>query len=350
MKMLIIKPSSLGDIIHALPFLKAVKDTFPKARIDWVISENFKDILTGNPLIDRLIVFDKDSLKKIGKLFSITSALLKELKARRYDIVVDLQGLLRSGVMTLFSVAPVKVGFADAREGSTFFYDKKVSVNKNMHAVDKCLEIAKAIGVKVSKAEFPLHVDKASKAKAKELIGNIGEYLVIVPSARWETKRWPAENFASLIGKLSIPCVIVGSKGDKKIVQEIMDRRQKTEDRRQIPPHPPLGKGGQRGVIDLCGKTDLKELVALIAGARAVVSNDSGPMHIAAALNKPLVAIFGPTDPAKTGPYGWQKNKNMKVIRANVTCGPCRKRKCREFICMEKLSAEKVFKAVKELL
>ncbi|MBI5055819.1 MAG: lipopolysaccharide heptosyltransferase I [Nitrospirae bacterium] len=350
MKILIIKPSSLGDVIHALPFLNAVKDTFPKARIDWVISENFKDILAGNPLINRLIVFDKDALKKAGGMLHVAKTLHKELKAQRYDIVVDLQGLLRSGVMTVFAQAPLKVGFADAREGSTFFYDKKVSVDKNMHAVDKCLEVAKAIDAKVNKAAFPLHVDKASKGKVKELVGNIGEYLVIVPSARWETKRWPAENFAELILKVAVPCVIVGSKSDKKIAQEIMDRRQKTEDRGQIPPHPPLAKGGQRGVIDLCGKTDLKELVALIAGARAVVSNDSGPMHIAAALNKPLVAIFGPTDPAKTGPYGWQKNKNMKVIRANVTCGPCRKRKCRELICMEKISVEEVTKAVKELL
>ncbi|RJQ24047.1 MAG: lipopolysaccharide heptosyltransferase I [Nitrospiraceae bacterium] len=334
MKLLIIKPSSLGDVIHALPFLKAVKDTFPKARIDWVIGRNFKDILEGNPLIDRLIVFDKDALKKVGRMFHIAKTLCNELKAQRYDVVVDLQGLLRSGVMTLFAKSAMKVGFADAREGSTFFYDKKIRVSKDMHAVDKCLEIAKAIGAKVNSAEFPLYVDKGPKAKVKKLLGGIGEYIVIVPSARWETKRWPAEKFASLIGKLSIPAVIVGSKGDGKIAQEIVE----------------LKKYRSAEVVDLCGKTDLRELVALIAGARAVVSNDSGPMHIAASFNKPLVAVFGPTDPVKTGPYGWQENRNFKVLASGVSCRPCRKKKCREFVCMDKISVGEVFEAVKENL
>ncbi|MBI4682448.1 MAG: lipopolysaccharide heptosyltransferase I [Nitrospirae bacterium] len=354
MKILVIKPSSLGDVIHALPFLKAVKDTFPKAQIDWVISKNLKGILEDNPLINELIIFNKDAwknIKNIHKTFSDISSLRKTLKSKSYDIVVDLQGLLRSGLITYSAKTNLKIGFANAREGSRYFYDKKISANKSHHAVDKCLEIAREIGAKVGKADFPLHISQAVKDKTKKLLGDIDEYIVIVPSARWLTKRWPSENFASLMKKISIPCVITGSKGDKEIAQEIIeDRIQSAEQRTQTTKIKNSNLKGKNIIIDLCGKTDLKELTALIAGAKAVVSNDSGPLHIAAALDIPAIALFGPTDPLKTGPYGWQTNRNLKVIKADVPCSPCRRKKCGEFICMKNISVESVYEAIREYL
>lgn len=355
MKILVIKPSSLGDVIHALPFLKAVKDTFPDADIDWVISRNLKGILEGNPLINELILIDKDSWKKANKIpetFSEISGLRKFLKSKHYDLAVDLQGLLRSGLMASSASSASKIGFADAREGSRFFYDKKISVNRNAHAVDKCLEAAKAIGARVNDVSFPLHIDRTVKDNITTLIGSIDKYIVISPSARWATKRWPAGYFASLLSKVPVPCVITGSKGDRKIVQTIKDLVSPCNHR--------LSEGEYRGgggrgafphkIVDLCGKTDLKGLTALIAGARAVVSNDSGPMHIAAALDVPVIALFGPTDPKKTGPYGWQKNRKLNVLSAGVPCSPCRKKRCREHICMDNLSVDRVFDALKEYL
>jgi lipopolysaccharide heptosyltransferase I len=351
MKILVIKPSSLGDVIHALPFLKALKDTFPKSQVDWVISKQLKGIIENNPLINRTIVFDKDSWKKVRNLpdtLSEISSLKRKLNAKQYDMVVDLQGLLRSGLIARSTSARSRIGFKDAREGSRFLYDKKVTVNGSLHAVDKCLEVAKAIGAKVHKVKFPLTVDKTAKANVKKLLGNIKEYIVVVPSARWISKRWPAEKFASLINKLSVPCVISGSRGDRKIAQSIIDL---ISDKNQIPPIKKEGEGGFfDNTINLCGKTDLRELVALMAGAKAVVSNDSGPMHIAAALNVPVIGIFGPTDPAKTGPYGWQKNKKLMVMKAGVSCSPCRKKKCPDLICMNNISASKVLNALKEYL
>lgn len=342
MKILIIKPSSLGDVIHALPFLQAVKDSFPDARVDWVISKNLKGILEGNPLIHELIVFDKDSWKGIKNLpgtISEIKGLRKLLKSKRYDVVVDLQGLLRSGLITFFTPASMKVGFQHAREGSHYFYDLKIPENGAVHAVDRCLEIAKAIGAKSKKTAFPLYVDTAAREKITQLTGNIPEYIVIAPSARWATKRWPAEYFASLMKKITLPCVIAGAKGDRDTAQEIIHRIQSTEHRIQTVT-----------TVNLCGKTNLKELVALIDRAKAVVSNDSGPMHIAAALGKPLVALFGPTDPAKTGPYGWLKNRNLTVIRTSVPCSPCRKKRCKKFVCMKDISVDKVFDALKGYL
>ncbi len=334
MKILIIKPSSLGDVIHALPFLKAVKDTFPDSQIDWVISKNLKGIIDDNPLINELITLDKDSWKNVKKLpetLSELSSLRKTLRSKHYNMAVDLQGLLRSGLIVFSTPTTLKIGFEDAREGSRFFYDKKVPVNEAAHAVDKCLEAAKAIGAKVDKAEFPLHISSAAKDQIKKLIGDLKEYIVIVPSARWISKRWPAEYFASLITKLPIPCVISGNKEDIEILQNTTNLS--------------IGK-----IIDLCGKTDLKELTALLAGAKVVVTNDTGPMHIAAALDVPVVAIFGPTDPVKTGPYRWQTNRKLKVLKADVSCSPCRNRKCEELICLTRINVDKVFKALKEYL
>ncbi|MDP3298378.1 MAG: lipopolysaccharide heptosyltransferase II [Thermodesulfovibrionia bacterium] len=335
MKILIIKPSSLGDVIHSLPFLKAIKNTFHDADIEWVISKSLKEILEGNHLINRLIVFDKDSWTKIGNLSKTVKeaiGLINILRSGHYDMVVDLQGLLRSGLITFFSSSPLKVGFKNAREGSSIFYNKKISVNGSLHAVDRCLEIAKSIGAKIDKVEFPLiFINDAERKKIKNLIGDLQEYVVVIPSARWKTKRWSPENFGTLISKLSVPCIVTGSRADEQIVKEVMRFSN--------------GKG-----TNFCGKTDLKELTALIAGAKAVVTNDSGPMHIAAALGVPVIALFGPTDPYKTGPYGWQEKKNLKVIRASISCSPCFKKKCKDLLCMDGISVGTVLKELEEYI
>ncbi len=334
MKILVIKPSSLGDIIHSLPFLKALRNTFPDAQIDWVISKNLAGVLEGHPLINNLIIFDKDSWKSIRNLPKTTKEarmLIKALRSKKYDMVIDLQGLLRSGIITGITRSPLKVGFDNAREGSRHFYNKKVRVDGSLHAVERYLEIAKSIGVKTERAEFPLDIEKSAAKEAGLLIGDLKEYVVIVPSARWQSKRWSPENFGALINRLSLPCVIVGSSSDKKIAKQVMNSSD--------------GKG-----IDLSGKTGLKGLIALIAGARAVISNDSGPLHIAAALGVPVAALFGPTDPARTGPYDWHNNKNLKVIKTSIDCSPCFRKKCKDPQCMNKISVDTVFEAVKEYI
>lgn len=334
MKILIIKPSSLGDIIHALPFLKAVKDSYPESQVDWVVSKNLKGLLEENPLINELIVFDKDSwknLRNIPATFKEIKALKKKLGSKYYEIIADLQGLLRSGLITHFTPGALKIGFADAREGSTLFYGKKVRTDEAVHAVDKNLLMAKAIGASVKKAEFPLYVNSAARDKMMGKLQNSNEYVLIAPSARWPSKRWPPEYFASLISKIHMPVVITGGISDIAIVKEIKDE-------------------SPGNIIDLCGRTDLKELVALIDGARVIVSNDSGPMHIAAALNKPVIALFGPTDYEKTGPYGWQNNKDLNVLRASAQCSPCFKKRCKDLKCMKGITVETAYKALRRYL
>ncbi len=320
--------------MHSLPFLKAMRDAFSDAHIEWVISKNLKEILEGNPLINGLIIFNKDSWSKIGNLRKTVGEakeFIKTLKSGHYDMIVDLQGLLRSGLITYFTSSPKKIGFKNAREGSNLFYNKKISVNGSLHAVDRYLEVARSLGAEMHKVEFPLFIHEDAREGIKNLIGNLQEYVVIVPSARWDTKKWPPEKFGALISKLVMPCIITGGKSDEQTVKQVM------------------AFSNNEG-INLCGKTNLKELVALISGAKAVVSNDSGPMHIAAALGVPVIALFGPTDPMRTGPYGWQEKKNLKVVRTSISCSPCFKKKCKEPLCMSGISVEKVLEAVKEYL
>ena len=332
MKMLVIKPSSLGDVIHALPFLKSIKDTFPEARVDWVISRDLIGLIEDNPLINRIHIIDKESWKRMGNLYKSLSEILslrKTLRTEHYDLVVDLQGLLRSGIIAHFASASKTIGFADAREGSRLFYDEHIPIHGISHAVDRCLEAARMLGAEVKSAECPLSVNVDIRRKIKELIGNDDEYIIIAPSARWQSKRWPAAYFASLISKLTIQCIVIGSKDDMGLVKQIVTET-------------------TGNAVNFCGRTDLKELVALISGSRAVVSNDSGPMHIAAALDIPTIALFGPTDPEKTGPYGLQSNKKMKVIRADIPCSPCRTKDCADLICMDNIKVESVLAELEE--
>jgi heptosyltransferase-1 len=328
-KILIVKPSSLGDIVHSLPFLNALRERFPKAEIHWVIAKGFEDLLTGHPMVKKIWVINKDIWKKLSQIpssFNEIRTLFKELRKERYDIVIDLQGLLRSGVITGATGSKVKVGFEEAREGSRFFYTCKVEGGKNIHAIDRYLKVAAFLGCNITEVCFPLPLSFNSSLRTPHSALN-EDYAVMVPGARWKTKRWYPEKFGELASLIPIITVIVGAKGDKGIVKEIL-----------------ASSSGKS--VSLVGKTDLKELIEIIRGARFVVSNDSGPMHIAAGLGIPVFAIFGPTDPMRTGPYG----KGHTVIREDVSCAPCFKKKCADMKCMESLSVEKVYGMIKEKL
>ena len=324
-KILIVKPSSLGDVIHSLPFLNAVKTCLPKSEIHWIIAKGLEGILESHPMIDKLWVIDKDSWKNIQNVKSTIQeikVLFKKLKQEKYDLVVDLQGLLRSGVITAATGAPVRIGFREAREGSSVFYTHKVAGGKNIHAVDRYLKIAESLGCNTADISFPFPFVQSSDFRLQT--SDTGDYAVIVPGARWKTKIWPAEKFGKLASLLPVESIIVGSKTDKDIADEIVSL-----------------SGGR--AVSLAGKTNLRELIAIISRANFIVSNDSGPMHIAAALNVPVFAIFGPTDPSRTGPYG----KGHTIIREDILCSPCFRKSCDEMKCMKDLSVEKVYGIIK---
>jgi len=342
-KILIIKPSSLGDIIHSLPVLNSLRRCFPHASIHWLVAKNFADLLEGHPMIDKLWVIDKDRWKKLLSFFSNLRDILilsRKLKNEQYDIVIDLQGLLRSGLITALTGAPVKIGFREAREGSTIFYTHKVEGGKNIHAVERYLKVLPLItggednsigGVSNSCCDFKEIVFPLPERKIElPVIGGEtvqGQYAVLVPGARWQTKRWPPERFGEIAKRLPMRSLVIGGKEDIDLAERVV--------------YSSDGKA-----ISLAGKTSLKELVEIIRRAKLVVSNDSGPVHISAALGIPTFALYGPTSPLRTGPYG----RNTFVINAEIDCAPCFKRRCKKNLCMESITVENVWKVISDYL
>ncbi len=325
-KLLIIKPSSLGDVVHSLPFLNAVRESFPSTEIHWVIAKGLEGLLENHPMVQKLLVINKDEWKDIKRMRGTLSefrSILGALKGESYDITVDLQGLLRSGILTAASKAPVRLGFSEAREGSRLFYTQTITGGREIHAVDRYLKMASALGCDPRTVAFPMPPVKES-LKIRQLKQAVGEYAVLAPGARWKTKQWPAERFGRLSSLLNIPSIIIGSGADEALAEEAAAHSK--------------GKA-----ISMAGKTDIKELISLIRKAVFMVTNDSGPMHIAAACGVPVAALFGPTNPARTGPYG----RGHIIIRGDSACAPCYKKKCKEIRCMDSISVEEVYEKIK---
>jgi len=335
----IIKLSSIGDVVHSLPFLEVIKESFPHARIDWLVEEASSQILKDHPAIDGLIVsrrkaWQKNIFKGFGCLSVLREAirLLRDVRERRYDIVVDLQGLFRSGVLVGLSRGVRKIGMVGAREGGGLFLNEKpVPVDYEQHAVDRYLEVAEYLGCDstVWKGNIPvLDADKAMVDELFHISGHVKRPLIAInPMARWKTKLWKTESFAGLADRLceELSCQIVftGSSRDRAVIEEISGMMKERP-------------------TNLAGRTSLKELAYLYSVCDVLITTDTGPMHIAAAMGCRVIALFGPTDPLRTGPYGQGHN----VIRTDMECSPCFKKDCEHVTCMKKITVEKCFEAV----
>jgi heptosyltransferase-1 len=279
MRILIVKPSSLGDVIHALPSVNLIRRQHPDAHIAWLINAELSSLLKNCPLINERIEFHR---RDSGRWLP----LLRRLRRERFDVVYDLQGLLRSGIFSFATGAPRRIGLSDAREGAQWFYNEVIPVQRE-HAIDRYLRVTGQTGP----VEFPLGVT-----------GERGNLIAVNPSARWKTKVW--DKFGELIARLPAERVVVT---------------------------------GQT-------KMDLFELAQLYRRCAVLITNDTGPMHLAAAVGTPVIAIFGPTDPALTGPYG----KQHVVLRSGIPCSPCMKGECfhsPRMECMQRISVEQVLAA-----
>ena len=290
-RILIIKPSALGDIVLALPALSALKRSFPGAKISWFVRPEFAPLITGHPYISDIILFDRKQLSKwwcnTGS-FNALSLLVKQLRAGKFDLVFDFQGLFRTGFFSWVTGSKRRFGMAGAKELAHLFYTDKISQDaSSIHLVDYYLKIVASAGAKQMEAEFKLPEDAGAAEQIDKLLKSQGvnaKYAVIVPGAAQPNKRWPIEKFAALAGKIGerfgLSIVATGSPGEREYIEAI----------------------GKR-VINLAGKTAVRELIPLLKRVSLVVSNDTGPGHIAAALGVPMVMIFGPTNPARVCPY-----------------------------------------------
>jgi heptosyltransferase-1 len=333
-KICIIKPSSLGDIVHSLPILAPLRKLFPQARIAWVVSSAFRSLLEGHPDLDRVIAYRRGGSGITSGGMAATIGLCAELARERFDLTLDLQGLLRSGLMTASSRAKVRVGMADAREGARLFYTHRVEASRlGLHAVDRVLRVARALGAEESQPSFAIPYGVDELTWAREILSAVPRpRLILNLGARWPTKRWPPEHFAEVarraIGEFGCGVVAVGSAEDRSLVQALRQRL------------------GSLPVLDLSGRTTLLQLAALAGESDLFLSNDTGPLHLAAAVEASVVGIYTCTDPRLTGPYG----PRTATARSCVWCAPSFRRRCDRLECLTELSPDRVWPVVKSQL
>jgi len=312
---LLIKPSSLGDIVHAMPTCAAIRRAYPKARLTWLVKREWAALVERIDGVDR--IWPVESTLK-GWLSQVSL-----LRAERFDLVVDLQGLFRSAAIGWFAGSSLHVGFENGREGSPWFYSRRVPVPQlEMHAVDRYLLVAKAVGAVESGApEFRFRIPQTDYDEIDRLLSRSGvtpgtSWVAMNVSARWPTKRWPATSFAEVADRLQQegcgPVVMIGGPDERADVA-VVNGMMKTP------------------AVDLAGDTTVGLLPALLSRASMLITNDSGPMHIAAAVGTPVVALFGPTSAARTGPYG----VGHYVLTGNVPCRPCFSRTCHNALPLE---------------
>jgi heptosyltransferase I len=330
---LIIKPSSLGDVVTTLPMLCDLKAALPNAHIDWVIHPGLKALVAGHPAVSNLIEFDRKRMAAWWwkpAAYRLFRKLISDLRRPKYDCVIDAQGLLRSGIFSRFTGAAMRVGFADAREGAKWLYTHRAALPKEPQvAVVRMRALLAPLGVDTTQAaRYEVPIDPAARESIDHAIPAGQSPIVIIPGARWDTKRWSVDGFREIAARIrnqNIPVLLLGSPDEAALCNQI--------------------EQGVPGTINLAGKTNLAQMIAALDRARLVIGNDSGPLHVAVALGKPVVALYGPTDPNFVGPYGQLDH----VIRFDVPCHPCRRRTCDHHSCMRGVTVDAVWAMTREL-
>jgi lipopolysaccharide heptosyltransferase I len=330
----LIKPSALGDIVHALPVLTALRRRFPAAHITWVVNRAYEPILHGHPHLDATLSLDRGAGRRgllAGMRYFI--GFLGVLRRQRFDLVVDLQGLLRTGLMTAATGAKHRVGLATAREGATWFYTDRVPVPDfhDTHAVDRYWLVAEALGAG-GQREFVVPLQPEARAWAEEMLRlHARPWIAVGPGSRWVTKRWPPQHFAELAGRAQDrfggTVILVGSIDEALLSAAV---------RRDL-----------RGpALDLTGKTTLPQLAALLARVDAMAANDTGPLHLATALGRPVVAPYTCTRAARTGPYG----AHSHAVESRIWCQGSYLKRCPRLDCMTELTPDRLWPLLCEVL
>ncbi len=337
-RILLVKLSSFGDVLHALPTLEALRAVYPRGHIIWLVEAAYAALLAGHPALDEVWLAPR--LRPSQFFQSPNPALFREvagrLRSQPFDLVLDLQGLLKSAVWVFLSRSPRKVGYDQTRELSYLALTERVPpYDPDAHAVWRYLNLARYLGAKdcapPALPRFRLGLDVPADIRGL-IPGDRRRPLVVLhPGARWASKLWPAASWAELADWLSreqgFEIAVTGGPGDEKLAAEIF--------------------AGLKGpAVNLVGRTSLAELAGVLTAARLLVTTDTGAMHLAAALGTPVAALFGPTAPWRTGPFG----AGHQVVRLGLTCSPCFKRQCPEPRCLTDLPVTAVAAACEKIL
>lgn len=290
-KILLIRPSALGDVCRTVPVVAALRARYPGARIEWMVQRGFEDAVRHHPAVDAVVPFDRRALGKqiLKGHLGETRAFLRALRDAGYDMVLDAQGLARSAVFMGSTRAAVRIGYRQAQEGAWLAANLRVDAPRDLHTVDRMLRLAAAAGADVSQPDMRLYADP--DALSQVILEYPEPYAVIAPTSRWASKRWPDERFAQVARELLARrrverVIVVGAPGERE----------------QCPACLALAAEHPR-VTDRVGSTSVAMLMALIARASLVIANDSAAVHMAVGFGRPTVALYGPTDTARVGPY-----------------------------------------------
>ncbi len=338
---LIVKTSAIGDVIHTLPALNALRRKYPESRIDWLVEEAAADVVIGHRALDAVLVSRRKAWIRDLKQGRVLAAyrgfagFVKKLRVTEYDLLIDFQGLLKSGIFVGLARAKRKVGFGKGMEHaecSYLFLNEPIPpVNMDQHAAIRELLLLKAIGIESEEIVFDLPVTDEQREKIEYLLAAEGidpakPLVAINPMTTWETKHWRNDRFARVADALldkGMAVVFSGGPQDVRGIEEIRGAM--------------VGKAAS-----LAGRTTLKELAALYERVAVLITTDTGPMHLAAAAGAPVVALFGPTAPWRTGPFG----EGHRILRADIACSPCLKRQCdRDHACMTQITVDQVVQA-----
>jgi lipopolysaccharide heptosyltransferase I len=363
-RILLIKPSAVGDVIHTVPVLVRLRQRYPNAQLDWLLTPSNAELIRHHPALSNAVLFDRHVLGHFGRSWKATREMARflfKVRKARYELVIDLHGQFRSALISLMSRAPVRIGFdrprraaragerqlvreaylhgwTGAREGAWLAYTHRIPVrNLDVHAVDRYLSLASVLGLKGGPPDFHIPLPDAARGRVDELLAHHGvrgqPYAVLAPGTTWETKHWPADSFAAVGRHLTASgrrIVLAGSGNERPRCRQVA--------------------AACPGAVDLCGQTSLPELAALLGGATLCVTNDSGSMHLAVAVGRPVVCIFGPTDPVWIGPYGQPE----AVAQAEgIPCAPCYLRKLSAcpngHACMKEVTPAMVIERIRDL-
>jgi lipopolysaccharide heptosyltransferase II len=347
-RILLIQPSRIGDIVFSLPTLSALRRTYPRARVTWLVDDRCRDLVEGHPDLDEVLVVPfkalEEALKKgTGRGVAQTLRRLKrELRSRSFDLSIDLHGLAKSALLVWMAGARFRIGSANTtgmKEGSGYFSREIAPRPDDRHTVERNLSVIDFLGGPAGEVRFRLTNSETAQRQVREILSSAGrreeDRLVVVhPGAGWLSRRWPADRFAEVINTLGMTpnlrlAVIGGAAGgseEGRLFEQLFSLI-------------------RAPVIDLVNRLSLKQLIALLGETALFIGNEAGPMHLAAALDRPVVAIIGPTRPELTGPF----NRRARIVRKPVSCAPCRERNCSELTCMKAIEVTDVLETVRSV-
>ena len=333
-RILIINVNWVGDVLFSTPLIRSVRKKFPDSYIACLVVPRCRPVLELNPHINEIITYDEDG--EHGGFWGKIK-LIRTLRAKKFDAAFILHRSFTRALISFASGIKKRIGYG-TKKRSFLLTDVVKSQPSEIHKVDYFLNIAEKGGVSVSDRDYDFVFSKLDKERIDEILEAAGVHkndklVIINPGGNWDLKRWPKENFIkladSLAKNLDVKIAISGAGKDRVLGDEIKSAMKEI-------------------AVNLCGKTSLGELGALMKRADVVISNDSGPMHVAASMKTPLIALFGPTSSEITGPCGSGKKK---VLWKDIGCKtPCYKLTCIDNRCMKAITPEEVLETVKDML